>query len=80
MVRDYHRDLCRIRVLDPACGTGNFLYVAMGMMKELEGEVLAVLAEMGEAQGTLALDGHTVSPEQFWGWRRTPTPPGSPRW
>lgn len=67
MVRDFHRDLCRIRVLDPACGTGNFLYVAMGMMKELEGEVLAVLAEMGEAQGTLALDGHTVSPEQFWG-------------
>ena len=37
------------------------------MMKELEGEVLAVLAEMGEAQGMLALDGHTVSPEQFWG-------------
>ncbi|MGH7026723.1 class I SAM-dependent DNA methyltransferase [Brevundimonas sp.] len=67
LVRDFHRDLCRIRVLDPACGTGNFLYVAMGMMKELEGEVLAVLAEMGEAQGTLALDGHTVSPEQFWG-------------
>ena len=67
MVRDFHRDLCRIRVLDPACGTGNFLYVAMGLMKELEGEVLAVLAEMGEAQGTLALDGHTVSPEQFWG-------------
>lgn len=54
-------------MLDPACGTGNFLYVAMGMMKELEGEVLAVLAEMGEAQGSLALDGHTVSPEQFWG-------------
>jgi hypothetical protein len=67
LVRDFHRDLCRIRVLDPACGTGNFLYVAMGMMKELEGEVLAVLAEMGEAQGLLALDGHTVSPEQFWG-------------
>ena len=66
-VRQFHHDLCHVRVLDPACGTGNFLYVAMGMMKELEGEVLAVLAEMGEAQGLLALDGHTVSPEQFWG-------------
>ncbi len=67
LVRAFHRDLCRIRVLDPACGTGNFLYVAMGMMKELEGEVVAVLAELGERQGSLALDGHTVSPEQFWG-------------
>lgn len=72
MVRDFHRDLCRIRVLDPACGTGNFLYVAMGLMKELEGEVLAVLAEMGESQGLLALDGHTVSPEQFWGLEKNP--------
>ena len=67
MVRDFHRALCRVRVLDPACGTGNFLYVAMHMMKELEGEVLAVLAEMGETQGTRDLGGHTVSPEQFWG-------------
>ncbi len=66
-IRDYHRELCRVRVLDPACGTGNFLYVAMRMMKELEGEVLGVLSEMGEAQNQLELDGHTVSPEQFWG-------------
>jgi len=67
MVRDFHRDLCRVRVLDPACGTGNFLYVTMGMMKALEGEVIGVLSELGERQGVLALDGHTVSPEQFWG-------------
>jgi len=67
LVKDFHRQLCAVRVLDPACGTGNFLYVALRMMKELEGEVLGVLAEMGEAQGLLELDGHTVSPEQFWG-------------
>jgi hypothetical protein len=66
-VREFHRQLCAVRVLDPACGTGNFLYVAMGMMKALEGEVLGVLAEMGERQAALELDGHTVSPEQFWG-------------
>ena len=29
-VRDYHRYLCQIRVLDPACGSGNFLYVTPG--------------------------------------------------
>ena len=27
-------------MLDPACGTGNFLYVSMELMKRLEGEVL----------------------------------------
>jgi hypothetical protein len=66
-VKAFHRELCRVRVLDPACGTGNFLYVAMRMMKELEGEVLAVLSDMGQAQDNLDLDGHTVSPEQFHG-------------
>ena len=39
-VREFHRKLCETRVLDPACGTGNFLYVALEHMKRLEGEVL----------------------------------------
>lgn len=67
MVRRFHQQLCSLRVLDPACGTGNFLYVAMGMLKELEGEVLGVLAELGDAQGMLNLSSHSVSPEQFLG-------------
>lgn len=67
MVRDFHDQLCRVRVLDPACGTGNFLYVAMRMIKTLEGDVLSVLTEMGESQGFLDLEGHVVSPEQFYG-------------
>ena len=67
IVRSFHEQLCRVRVLDPACGTGNFLYVAMRMMKELEEEVLGALADMGERQGVLGLDGHVVSPEQFYG-------------
>lgn len=66
-VRHFHTQLCRLRVLDPACGTGNFLYVAMGMMKELEGEVLGTLAELGDGQGMLELAGHAVSSEQFIG-------------
>lgn len=66
-VREFHRYLCHVRVLDPACGTGNFLYVAMRMMKELEGEVLSVLAELGDTQDALMMDGHSVSPRQFWG-------------
>src|SRR3546814_15612319 len=39
-VEAFHTRLAQTRVLDPACGTGNFLYVAMARMKELEGEVL----------------------------------------
>lgn len=66
-VREFHRYLCHVRVLDPACGTGNFLYVAMRMMKELEGEVLSVLAELGDTQDALMMDGHSVSPRQFLG-------------
>ncbi len=72
LVRDFHQNLCEIRVLDPACGSGNFLYVAMEMMKRLEGEVVALLAELGEDQGTLGLAGHTVDPHQFLGIELNP--------
>ncbi|MGO4287503.1 type IIL restriction-modification enzyme MmeI, partial [Bosea sp. TAB14] len=39
-VKAFHSRLCAIRILDPACGTGNFLHVAQDLMKRLEGEVL----------------------------------------
>jgi len=32
--------LARIKVLDPACGSGNFLYVTLQMLKDLEKEVI----------------------------------------
>jgi hypothetical protein len=67
LVRDFHRRLCEVRVLDPACGSGNFLYVALEMMKRLEGEVTALMEELGETQGSLGLAGHTVDPHQFLG-------------
>ena len=34
----FHEALCRTRVLDPACGSGNFLYVSLELLKRLEGE------------------------------------------
>lgn len=66
-VRDFHHKLCTVRVLDPACGTGNFLYVAMELMKRLEGEVLDALDALGENESRLLLDGETVGPRQFFG-------------
>ncbi|MBC7282961.1 DNA methyltransferase [Hoeflea sp.] len=71
-VHAFHRQLCEIRVLDPACGSGNFLYVALEMMKRLEGEVTALLQELGEDQGSLGLSGHTVDPHQFLGIELNP--------
>jgi hypothetical protein len=71
-VRAFHRGLCNIRVLDPACGSGNFLYVALELMKRLEGEVMALLRDLGEEQGALALAGHTVDPHQFLGLELNP--------
>jgi len=71
-VRDFHRMLCETRVLDPACGTGNFLYVAMELMKRLEGEVLEALTDLGADQYLLELDRHTVDPHQFLGLEINP--------
>lgn len=71
-VREFHRQLCATRVLDPACGTGNFLYVALELLKRLEGEVLETLGDLGEDQYLLELDRHTVDPHQFLGLEINP--------
>jgi len=66
-VRDFHHRLCKLRVLDPACGTGNFLYVTLDLFKRLESEVLAELEGLGYAQLSLEIREHRVTPEQFCG-------------
>ena len=70
-VRAFHERLCETRVLDPACGTGNFLYVSLDLMKRLEAEVLQTLADLG-GQEALALERHTVDPHQFLGLELNP--------
>ena len=68
--RDFHAQLCNTKVLDPACGTGNFLYVSLELMKGLEGEILEKLAELGfEA---FELERETVDPHQFLGLELNP--------
>jgi hypothetical protein len=66
-VRRFQQRLCNIRVLDPACGSGNFLYVALEHMKRLEGEVLDTLHALGESQEALEHTGLTVDPHQLLG-------------
>ncbi len=68
----FHRQLCSTRVLDPACGSGNFLYVALEHMKRLEGEVLETLRSLGETQQALEHTGLTVDPHQLLGIELNP--------
>jgi len=67
IIKDFHHELCNIRVLDPACGSGNFLYVAMERMKRLEADVLSLLEDLGEKEPRLMLQGETIDPHQFLG-------------
>jgi len=66
-IRAFHRKLCEIRILDPACGSANFLYVTLEHMKRLEGEVLNTLNDLGAGQNLLEMQGNTVDPHQFLG-------------
>ena len=80
VLRQFHHRLCTVRVLDPACGSGNFLYVTLGHLKRLEGEVLNALDELGFRQTGLALGGEradamggeTVDPHQLLGIELNP--------
>lgn len=59
--RAFHDRLARVTVLDPACGTGNFLYVAMEAIERLESEVIEAIESLGgEARSR-------ISPAQFHG-------------
>jgi type II restriction/modification system DNA methylase subunit YeeA len=44
---DFVERLAHVTVLDPACGSGNFLYVAIHMLLDLEKEVIAYAATRG---------------------------------
>ncbi len=67
VAREFHRRLCDTFVLDPACGSGNFLYVALEHMKRLEGEVLEALSSLGQPQEL-----YTVNPHQLLGLELNP--------
>ncbi len=57
------RDIRLFRVLDPACGSGNFLYVAYRELRRLEREILLLLAENSTGEPLEA----AVSIHQFHG-------------
>ncbi|MDF7810913.1 DNA methyltransferase [Hymenobacter sp. YC55] len=64
--------LTSLRILDPACGSGNFLYVTLEHLKRLEGEVLAAINSFGHTKMLDLAGGTTVSPHQFLGLELNP--------
>lgn len=73
LIQDFHADLCRVRVLDPACGTGNFLVVTYDLLKDLEHEVLQTLADLGVRQTAITgLSTVSVHPQQLLGIEKNP--------
>ncbi|WP_237061814.1 class I SAM-dependent DNA methyltransferase [Microbulbifer zhoushanensis] len=71
-MRQFHYRLCSTKVLDPACGSGNFLYVALEHLKRLEGEVLNRLRDLSAGQTSFDTEGLTVDPHQFLGLELNP--------
>ena len=71
-VQDFLHRLCSLRVLDPACGSANFLYVTLEHLKRLEGEVVNLLEELGQQQGQLGFEGETVTLQQLLGLELNP--------
>ncbi len=66
-VRGFHERLCHVRVLDPACGSGNFLYVTLDLFKRLESEVLAFAGELSGSVVLADMQNVSVTPAQFRG-------------
>ncbi|MCK5804941.1 MAG: class I SAM-dependent DNA methyltransferase, partial [Lentisphaeria bacterium] len=62
LLHGFADEIADTRVLDPACGSGNFLYVALKQLLDLEKDVIALSANLG-----LGMFFPIVSPEQLYG-------------
>jgi type II restriction/modification system DNA methylase subunit YeeA len=62
LLRVFADEIASVQVLDPACGSGNFLYVALQQLLDLEKEVISFAGKLG---GVLFFP--KVSPSQLYG-------------
>jgi len=59
---DFADKIASVKVLDPACGSANFLYVALRLLLDLQNEVLNFSDEIGAGRPYI-----TVTPAQLYG-------------
>lgn len=68
-----HKELTQFKVLDPACGSGNFLFIAYKEIKLLEREILSHIKTLSNERGSTARfrkhreENGFVSTKQFYG-------------
>ncbi|MCH8816966.1 MAG: class I SAM-dependent DNA methyltransferase [Chloroflexi bacterium] len=67
LISGFLERLASTSVLDPACGSGNFLYVSLALLKELERRVIAFAAE----RQIFNVD-YTAHPRQLFGIEKDP--------
>ncbi len=60
-------ELGQVTILDPACGSGNFLYVTLALLMDLQNEVRAYAADCGV--GSML---PTITPQQLYGFEINP--------
>jgi hypothetical protein len=63
-IQEFLSQLRQIKILDPACGVSNFLYVTMDLLKTLEAEVVTRLVDV---VGQVQLGLEQINPSQFLG-------------
>jgi SAM-dependent methyltransferase len=66
-LRDLLAELRSFRVLDPACGSGNFLFVAFRAICELEEKILLRLFSEYHTQVSVVGTASRISPKNFFG-------------
>ncbi len=62
LLRGFREELAAVQVLDAACGSGNFLYVALRLLLDLEKEAINLAVSLGDS-----LSFPLVSPSQLHG-------------
>ncbi len=68
-LQQLHIDLCNYKVLDPACGSGNFLFIAYKEIKLIEKEILKHFKLIADKKTSwhYAVNSNYVSTQQFYG-------------
>ena len=69
-LKKLRQDLSKIKILDPACGCGNFLVVSYRHLRQLELELIVRLNNLEGSQNSIQIDGSmglSVTLNQFYG-------------
>ena len=70
-LKKLRQDLAKIKILDPACGCGNFLVVSYRHLRQLELELIVRLNQLDGMSESLQLDGSmglSITLNQFYGF------------